>query len=129
MSNLISRNTLIEDIQKLKFQVNHSEEVGHNRPFVDIANVLSCIDSQRAVYNAGPDGFLPCKVGDTAYYIDNDTKEIGTITVKYFTVTKQGITAMLKEFNINFWKSYSWGKNVFATYEEAEHVRVDMGGV
>lgn len=51
MSDLISRSALIEEIHKIKFQVNHSEEVGHNRPFVDIANVLSCIDAQPTAYN------------------------------------------------------------------------------
>lgn len=51
MSDLISRSALIEAIGKLKFQVNNSEEVGHNRPFIDIANVLSCINEQPTAYD------------------------------------------------------------------------------
>ena len=48
MSNgdYISKSELVEAVDKLKFQVCVSEEVGHNRPFIDFANVLNCIDNQ-----------------------------------------------------------------------------------
>lgn len=44
---MIDEKKLIEDILwKVKEQVFVSEEVGHNRPFCDKANVIECINNQ-----------------------------------------------------------------------------------
>lgn len=50
-NDLISRSALIEAMNKVKFQVNISEETGKTRPFLDLANVLSCIEEQPIAYD------------------------------------------------------------------------------
>ncbi len=51
MSDLISRKALIEDIHALRQQVFISDEVGHNRPFSDKANIIECINNQPTAYD------------------------------------------------------------------------------
>lgn len=63
---------------------------------------------------------LPCDIGDNIYYIDRYTGEIDIDTVKYFTITKDGVKPILIRHNIRFWNYYQWGENVFLTKEEAE---------
>ena len=63
----------------------------------------------------------PCKVGDKIYYIDKYTNCVEEDTVKFFTVTKDGIKPILEFHNTKFWKYYKWGKTVFLTKEEAEN--------
>ena len=63
---------------------------------------------------------LPCKIGDTIYYIDRDSNVIEEDSVKFFTITKDGIKPILKRHNKKFWEFYEWGKTVFLTKEEAE---------
>ena len=46
MSDYISKSVLIEDVHKIRCQNGISEEVGHNRPLTDIANVYECINNQ-----------------------------------------------------------------------------------
>lgn len=60
---------------------------------------------------------LPCQVGQTIYYIDEN--KIETDVVKFFTITKAGVKACLLFHNKHFWDYYEWGKDVFLTEEEA----------
>lgn len=72
---------------------------------------------------------LPCKIGDTLYYLDRYSKSIETDTVKYFTITKNGCKPILERHNIKFWENYEWGKTVFLSYEEAEEAERALKGV
>lgn len=63
---------------------------------------------------------LPCKIGDTIFYINKYTNVIESDVVKFFTFTKDGIKPILKLHNKKFWDFYEWGKTVFLTREEAE---------
>ncbi len=63
---------------------------------------------------------LPCEIGETIYYLDRNTGNIEEDEVKFFTITKDGITPILKCHNKNFWKMYKWGETVFRTRKEAE---------
>lgn len=65
---------------------------------------------------------LPCKIGDTIYYIDRYSNVIEEDSVKFFTITKDGIKPILKWHNKKFWEFNEWGKTVFLTREEAEFV-------
>jgi hypothetical protein len=51
MDDLISRKSLIEDIYVLRQQTFMSDEVGHNRPFSDKANIIECVNNQPAAYD------------------------------------------------------------------------------
>lgn len=70
---------------------------------------------------------LPYKVGDAIYYIDEDTHSIGTDTVKFLTVTKNGVRPILNGHNTWFWKDHVWGQNVFLSLEEAENALSSRG--
>lgn len=50
-NDLISRTSLIEAMDKVRFQVNVSEENGKTRPFIDYANILRCIEEQPTAYD------------------------------------------------------------------------------
>ena len=63
---------------------------------------------------------LPCNVGDKIYYIDRYTGKIDDDTVKFLTITKNGIKPILTSHNIKFWDFYELGKNAFLTKKEAE---------
>lgn len=63
---------------------------------------------------------LPCKIGDTIYYIDRYSNVVEKDSVKFFTFTKDGIKPILNRHNKKFWEFYEWGKTVFLTREEAE---------
>ena len=63
---------------------------------------------------------LPCNVGDKIYYIDRYTGKIDDDTVKFLTITKNGIKPILTSHNIKFWDFYELGKTAFFTKDEAE---------
>lgn len=63
---------------------------------------------------------LPCEIGETIYYLDKNTGNIEEDEVKFFTITKEGITPILKWHNKNFWKMHKWEETVFRTRKEAE---------
>ena len=63
---------------------------------------------------------LPCNVGDKIYYIDRYTGKIDDDTVKFLTITKNGIKPILTSHNIKFWDFYELGKTAFLTKGEAE---------
>ena len=63
---------------------------------------------------------LPCNVGDKIYYIDRYTGKIDDDTVKFLTITKNGIKPILTSHNIKFWDFYELGKTAFLTKDEAE---------
>ena len=63
---------------------------------------------------------LPCKVGDTIYYINRNNNVIEEDVVKFFTFTKDGIKPILTRHNKKFWEFYEWDKTIFLTREEAE---------
>jgi hypothetical protein len=63
---------------------------------------------------------LPCNVGDKIYYIDRFTHKVEKDTVKFLTITKNGVKPILTRHNIKFWDFYELGKTVFFTKEEAE---------
>lgn len=63
---------------------------------------------------------LPCNVGDKIYYIDRYTGKIDEDTVKFLTITKNGVKPILTYHNIKFWDFYVLGKTAFLTKDEAE---------
>lgn len=63
---------------------------------------------------------LPCNVSDKVYYIDRFTHNVEKDTVKFLTITKNGVKPILTRHNIKFWDFYELGKTVFFTKEEAE---------
>lgn len=63
---------------------------------------------------------LPCNVGDKIYYIDRYAGKIDEDTVKFLTITKNGVKPILTYHNIKFWDFYELGKTAFFTREEAE---------
>jgi hypothetical protein len=63
---------------------------------------------------------LPCNVGDKIYYIDRFTHKVEVDTVKFLTITKNGVKPILTRHNIKFWDFYELGKTVFFTKEEAK---------
>ena len=46
---MIDEKKLIEDIDRLPIQVEKSKAVGHNRPFIDTADIIECVNSQPKV--------------------------------------------------------------------------------
>lgn len=63
---------------------------------------------------------LPCNVGDKIYFIDRYTGKIDEDTVKFLTITKNGVKPILTKHNIKFWDFYKLGKTAFLTKDEAE---------
>lgn len=63
---------------------------------------------------------LPCSVGQTLYYIDRYRDRIETDTVKFFTITKNGINTILQYHNQKFWDYHELGKTVFLSEEDAQ---------
>lgn len=62
---------------------------------------------------------VPYKVGDTLYFITTYTKEVEADTIKYITITKNGIKPILNHHNIRFWDYHEFGRDVFWTEAEA----------
>lgn len=69
---------------------------------------------------------LPCKPGSLLFYIDRHTKEVQSDEVKFFTITKTGVTPCLRYHNTNFWDYYTWGETVFTSCEEANNARIAL---
>lgn len=63
---------------------------------------------------------LPCNVGDKIYFINRYTNKVDEDTVKFLTITKNGVKPILTYHNIKFWDFYELGKNAFITKDEAE---------
>lgn len=63
---------------------------------------------------------LPCNVGDKIYYINRYTNKVDEDTVKFLTITKNGVKPILTYHNIKFWDFYELGKTAFFTKDEAE---------
>lgn len=62
----------------------------------------------------------PCKVGDSLFYIDKYTGKVEKESVRYLTITKNGVCPILTWHNTRFWDMYRWGKDIFLTREDAE---------
>lgn len=62
---------------------------------------------------------LLCKVGDKIFYIDRFTHNVEQETVKFLTITKNGVKPILTHHNIRFWDFYELGRNAFFTREQA----------
>ena len=59
-------------------------------------------------------------------YIDRHTKEVQSDEVKFFTVTKTGVTPCLRYHNTKFCDYYTWGETVFTSCEEANNARIAL---
>lgn len=85
---MIDEKKLIEDILwKVREQNVISEEVGHNRPFCDKANVIECINNQPKIGE-----WIPCEEefpsidGDYEVTVDRDVngEKINVTEFQYF---------------------------------------------
>ena len=84
--------------------------------FENCSDFKEVIDNKHAVN-------LPCKIGDTLYFISRYSGNLETDKVRYFTITKNGVNPILERHNIKFWDYYEFGKNVFLTETEAKKVQ------
>ncbi len=91
---MIDEKKLIEDILwRVKEQVFESEEVGHNRPFCDKANVIECINNQPKICewilcSERLPTMEECRKNDCWFILDDGNRRYqGTFdyTERYFT--------------------------------------------